>query len=209
MAVTGLTLISGCHRPPTRVDGPAVPVGAAPPSSAATPSPTPSRIASLSVSLSVVRPSPTEPAVASSRPKPLDLVLGPDGAGPLKLGMTLKQALATGVVSKVGSTGDTCSGDYWLETDDGNAQLHFKGGHGLVAISAYWGTRTVEGIEFNSSYAEVLEAYPDFAMVIGGNAEFAYGEVDVPGNRDATYNIRVQHNLVDRIDLEMRGEACY
>ncbi|MBB4750564.1 hypothetical protein BJ964_004725 [Actinoplanes lobatus] len=29
-----------------------------------------------------------------------------------------------------------------------------------------------------------------------------------PGNRDATYHIRVQKDLVDRIDLEMRGEAC-
>ncbi|GGN29900.1 hypothetical protein FHR83_004241 [Actinoplanes campanulatus] len=78
-----------------------------------------------------------------------------------------------------------------------------------AGISALWRTKTVEGIGFNSSYGEVLEAYPDFAMVFGGNAEFAYGEVDVPGNRDATYDIRVQQGLVDRIDLDMRGEACY
>ncbi|GGN96738.1 hypothetical protein GCM10010112_88270 [Actinoplanes lobatus] len=86
--------------------------------------------------------------------------------------MILKRVLATGAVSGIGDSGDGCGGGYRLTTGDRSARLHFKG---MAAVSASWGTETVEGIGFNSSYAEVLEAYPDFAMAFGGNAEFTYG----------------------------------
>jgi hypothetical protein len=118
-------------------------------------------------------------------------VLGPDGIGRLKLGMTEEQANATGEVRvsadwKSG-TKSTCN---VLTFDD--ASVQFSRTHGLALVGAPPQVSTAEGIRAGAGLTEVLAAYPyPNHTELGSPAKqvqlAGYLTATVPGNPAAIY----------------------
>ena len=202
---TGL-LAAGCTSSVPHVAGQAAPVVAPSTTTPVTPPSAPS-----STPPSTAPTSPT-PAHSTSRP-PSALILGPHGLGALKLGMTSKQATATGLINPWrGKEAAGCSLYSNLKaapTDGGNVE--FGGTLGVEAIDAYGDVGTPEGIHIGSSKAAMLKAYPDWA-----NAELpddphadGRGYPAVPGNSKAVYRIFTRNSKVVEITLQLGNENCY
>jgi hypothetical protein len=143
--------------------------------------------------------------------------LGPTGFGALQLGMTKAEARATGLTTEVNLAGTgACGGpgDGYLRgspSPDGqtlDGRLFFSANTGkLVAIYAFPGVRTPEGIALGSSYDDVHAAYPAWSP-IGEDQRNGRGGVKVPGNAGAAYRIVVQN--LDVIQLSLDGQQdCY
>lgn len=108
---------------------------------------------------------PTAPAIPSEP----DLVIGPDGAGPLRLGMTLEEVRATGVArTHNGSAHDGWRPGCWIVDyrsvdlgrvpgDTLNGQLAIR--RGVEILYATRRMATPEGIRIGSTIAEVELAY--------------------------------------------------
>jgi hypothetical protein len=132
---------------------------------------------------------PARPAVAGASDRP-ELVLGPAGIGKLRLGMSEREAAATGQAKEgaaAGKDGAKCA----FQTVDG-VNLGFSHRHGLAVITVAGAARTPEGIRPGASVDQVAAAYPDLNHPeLGTAAE----QVDlagqfttpVPGNPDALY----------------------
>ena len=199
-------LAAGCTSSVPRVAGTAAPIVA--PSSA---SPT---LSSPSSGPSRTPASPSSPAHTSpTTRRPSTPVLGPDGFGALKLGMTSKQATATGLITPWrGTAAAGCSLYSNLKAapaEHGNVM--FAGSLGVEIIEAYGDVRTPEGIHIGSSKAAMLKAYPDWV-----NAELpdnphadGRGYPTVPGNSKAVYRIFTRNSKVVEITLQYGNENCY
>lgn len=126
------------------------------PSMSSSPSPPPST------------PPPVEPTDQTIAREP-DLVIGPDGAGPLRLGMTVQEVRATGVAQTYkGSAHDGWRPGCWIVDyrsvhlgrvpgDTLNGQLAV--GRGVEVLYATRRMATPEGIRIGSTVAEVELAY--------------------------------------------------
>src|SRR5262249_45672710 len=125
------------------------------PSSASPASPTPSA-------------SPASPTPSASPSSSAKTVLGPTGFGTLALGMTKAAARATGLVTGMdASDKGTCGslpGEGRLLGAPSTSAFGYvtfsDRSSTLVAIIAYPGLQTPEGIELGSSYEQVHAAYP-------------------------------------------------
>lgn len=153
--------------------------------------------------------SPSDSANASA-------TLGPDGYGALKLGMTMAEANATGLVENVtvdangGCGSDT---DGWLKgaptpsAEEDTARLYFSTNtNKLTAIYAYSSIATPEGITIGSSIDEVLAAYPDWQ---GEDEGTGIGFAAVPGNDQARYRINIDSESVIALSVESLDQDCY
>jgi hypothetical protein len=177
---------------PTTASTPAVTTEAAPTTSAV---PAPSSSAD-----------PTT-APASTDPEPAALVLGPDGLGPLKLGMTISEAEATGMVEPFRNEpiSDRCLWRSRLDdAPEGTAIVFHDSELGVATIAVAEGVVTPEGIGIGSPRADVDRAYPGMS-VIGESRAYSF----VPGNEQATYRIEFEDEKVTHLTLQYVMQGCY
>jgi hypothetical protein len=142
-------------------------------------------------------------AVAEAKPT----TLGPHGYGAVKLGMTTKQAQATGqIVKKLDGGGAACSG--WdlkkFRTPKNAVGLYISPRVGLAAIWAAKGVKTPQGIRIGSTYKQLKAAYPGIKKDFHG-----YYVVTVPGNKKAYYNFTVTRGKVTEYGIALRNQDCF
>ncbi|REE95944.1 hypothetical protein [Thermomonospora umbrina] len=133
--------------------------------------------------------------------------LGPDGYGALKLGMTLDQAEATGLITvKLKPPKDHGCGTFDLKTHPRPASTaggNLSAGLGVASIFAVADMRTPEGITLGSSLAQVQNAYP--RLQNGPNLSFT----KVPGNPAAVYTFLIADGRVKELVLDLATQDCH
>jgi hypothetical protein len=212
-----LTVAAGCSQTPQQVGGDAAPAGGATTTSAAAAptvtasSPAPSSSPSSSSSSS----SSPEPTRTSASPSPSKAsapsVIGPNGFGALKLGMTVKQAEATGLVTKfAGTLGEGCSGTAHLRAS-AKSNVYFGGSLGIEIIDAYPGISTPEGIKIGSSLAALHRTYPEWDNVTADSEqeESGDGRGYAKASSKADYRIVTFKGKVVELTLQYRNQNCY
>jgi len=156
-------------------------------------------------------------ASASPTTAPQPPPLGPRGYGASSLGMTKAEALATGVTAMTATGEGKCGGqgDGYLADSpntDGEAiagRLFFSAATGrLVAIYAFPGLKTPQGIGLGSSYEELHAAYPSWTPIDPSGID-GRGGIPVPGNPDAHYRIVVTDRMIAEISLDSNKQDCY
>lgn len=123
---------------------------------------------------------PTRKPAPPPPPGRFDLLL-PTSYGPLALGMSEEEALATGMLGAVEATdGDTCT--RYPGTFGGNVLV--SANHGVVRVSVTSPVSTPEGIHQGSAVADIRAAYPTatdyrmgltagtFSFIIGGPGDY-------------------------------------
>jgi hypothetical protein len=183
----------------------------------ARPTPTPP---ATSAPTATTTASPTEtgtsPPSTTPSPPPTLPHLGRAGFGALHLGMTKQEAAATG--STVGintSTPGQCGGigdGYLSGSQNPNGQhlegrLFFGSTGRLVAIYAFAGVTTPEGIGLNSSYASVHATYPTWQAL--ENRTNGRGAAPVHGNSAAHYRIVILNHKVVELSMDSNHQDCY
>ncbi|WP_127506493.1 hypothetical protein [Actinoplanes solisilvae] len=195
---TALAMTACNNQGPQKLDGAARPDGVslAPSPSATTAPPAPPTSTSPSASTSTsVRPSKS----ASSSPKTTPTVLGPSGFGALKLGMTRKQAEATGMIT--GYETENFTGNCGVaKLRPGGATVYFTPGMGLSSIGAYGRVRTPKGIKLGSTVTALKKAYPTWEDAIG-DGQTGYGWAD-------HYRFDVRDGKVTSFSLTAEGQRC-
>ncbi|WP_221325088.1 hypothetical protein [Actinoplanes sp. L3-i22] len=202
----GLTLMTGCGDKVQHVAGDAAPVGGIVPATS-TPASAPTTAPAAS---SAPASKPTSPAATVKAPT-TQLVLGPSGLGPLKLGLTFRDAMKSGLLTGGSSTKTPtgCNSEWTPKSAKGaDAHVYFNGDKGLVAFTAYPGLATPEGIKIGSTLKAVLKAYPDWSSISDPGLE-GRGSAKVPGHSGAVYNITIQNGKVTYYMLQMEDHGCY
>lgn len=148
-------------------------------------------------------------------------LLGPNGFGALGLGMTRTEAIATGlttgtVAADTGQCGGPSDGvlagsPVAQDETDVAGRLFFSASTGrLVAIYAFPGIKTPEGIGLGSTYERMHAVYPDWNPVPFGDSDTdGRGGVAVPGNSDAHYRIVVSDGKIVELSLDSNDQDCY
>ncbi|MBO3743284.1 hypothetical protein [Actinoplanes flavus] len=193
--VAAVVVTGGCGQGVERLDGAAAPDGAGTTSPSVANSPSPA----------VSSASPT-PSRTSAAP----LALGPRGLGKLRLGMTVKEAQATGMITNyhVEDYLHRC-GVAKLEDGDGKGGVYFTPNElGLSIIYTYGSVGTPEGIRLGSTHEAVTKAYPDFVFDLGEGETEGNGNADVPGNSKAFYAITIKDDKVGSLGLVAKGDLC-
>ncbi|MBO3748017.1 hypothetical protein J5X84_18240 [Streptosporangiaceae bacterium NEAU-GS5] len=138
---------------------------------------------------------------ANAQAKP---TLGPYGYGAVRLGMTAKQAKATGDVVK--KLKDGCSG--WdlkkFPTPKNEVGFYISPKVGLAAIFAAKGMKTPEGIKIGSTGKQVKAAYRHLWKAFHG-----YYMTTVPGNKKAYYAFEIKHSKVVDYYIELKDQDCF
>ncbi|GAA1550271.1 hypothetical protein GCM10009827_083640 [Dactylosporangium maewongense] len=196
-AVVAALLLTACAPSPEHRSGDAAPAGA--PTLSASPTTSPA------ASPTTQAPSST-PAATKTSATTTTLVLGPQGYGALRLGMTREQALATGVVAPF-ETGTGCTTTEVRGAPKGGWVM-FSPTLGLTAIDAWSTLRTKEGVHIGMSGDEMRRIYPNWTIVDGANGN-GRGYVKVPGNDKASYRITVYNDKVDELTLQLGNQNCY
>ncbi|MBP2707503.1 hypothetical protein JOL79_27340 [Microbispora sp. RL4-1S] len=142
-------------------------------------------------------------AAAAAQTKP---TLGPYGYGAVKLGMTVKQAKATGDVVKKMPGGGGCSG--WdlkkFPTPKNSVGIYISPNVGLAAIFAAKGMKTPEGIKIGSTAHQLKAAYPHIKKDIHG-----FYVITVPTNKKAYYTFTVSHSKVTEYGIALKKQDCF
>lgn len=128
--------------------------------------------------------------------------LGPYGIGPLQLGMTERQAVATGALGRSTSRDGGCA-SYPVKGPGVTARI--SSSDGITSFVASSGVRTPEGIHIGSPRSAVQQAYgtPNARTVIPGTS------YQVPGNSDAFYRFSFDaRDLVASITLRLKSGKC-
>jgi hypothetical protein len=207
--VLSAALAAGCSSAVPHSADPGGPITASATSS--TPSPSASSAPTGQASPSV------RATTRPSRKPPAPPILGPKGFGALKLGMTSKQATATGLIVPWRGTEESgCSLSSHLRggTGGGNGgntgEVMLSGSTGVEVIDAYPGVDTPEGIHLGSTTAQMRKAYPDWTNFQDQDPHAeGIGAADVPGNPQATYRIWTQNGKVYELTLQLNLQNCY
>ncbi|WP_157248722.1 hypothetical protein [Nonomuraea typhae] len=144
------------------------------------------------------------PALAQAAKAP---ALGPYGYGAVKLGMSAKQAKATGkVVHKSGLGTDACS--IWdlksHPTGKDSAGFFLSKRLGVAVIFAGKGMKTPEGIGLGATMKQIKKAYPKVNTRTEGNPS-----VKVPGNSKAYYMFGVnRQGRLEELALALTNQDC-
>jgi hypothetical protein len=157
---------------------------------------------------SYTSPPITSPAFPSPAPSLSKVVLGSDGFGAVKLGMTASRAQATHLVGAASlAPGQTCPTARLLAAPSGGMpSLFFSPTLGLVAIYAYPGITTPTGIKIGSSFADLQRAYPTWRGLQGNEG---VGYVPAPGSTTSEYRIAVSNGHVIELAIQLNNEDCY
>ncbi|MEU8286619.1 hypothetical protein AB0C01_20035 [Micromonospora sp. NPDC048905] len=196
--LTCLLLVAACTSP-AHQSGNAAPAGSPDPAtSAATTTPPASSPSST----------PSTPSVSSSpsaRPSSTtdQLVLGPNGIGSLKLGMTRQQATATGMLRIPFDATGGCGTSFLRAAPTEEGTITLSPTVGIAAISVWPGIKTREGLGIGMSSAEVLRIYPAYRE--GVNAGYA----TPPGNDKAVYRIATRNGKVTALSLQHVDQDCF
>ncbi len=128
--------------------------------------------------------------------------------------MSKADAEATGLITRLEST--ICGGTAYLRDSprpDGKAiegRLYFSRSTArLVAIHAYPGMKTPEGVSLGSTYDQVHTAYPAWKGVSSEDPTTGRGQVAVPDHPGAHYAIAVDNHKVIMLSLESDAQDCY
>jgi hypothetical protein len=135
-------------------------------------------------------------------------LLGPDGYGPVRLGMSFTEAKAAGLVRD----GDPPSGSechpyelYVAGAADG--YVHISGDRGVESIAPQRRMTTPEGLTIGADPAKVTALYPGIDLSF--LKELPRAMARVPGNATAVYRIGFQNGVVERIGLQLADEKCF
>lgn len=161
-------------------------------------------------------PSATTEGAAATTPAPAAApVLGPDGFGALKLGMSREEAEASGVVEPFvafvgGCTHSQLSAAPGPATpaapELGSGIINHSATLGVATIDAYPGVQTPEGIGIGSPVGAVDQAYPDWDP----SDHLMRGYAPVPGNDEAVYRIAFDRDdKVSEVTLQFVAQDCY
>ncbi|MGN6577842.1 MAG: hypothetical protein ACTHKG_19385 [Nocardioides sp.] len=128
--------------------------------------------------------------------------LGPDGYGPLMLGMSAAEAEASGIVTLEDNHGDGCAAFGLLSADRKRlvGTGYLAPGKGVVAIAVDRGVETPQGIHLGSGTADVKRAY---AHLTGRG-----GLLVAPASDSAQYVMRLEKEKVVELALAVPGQAC-
>ena len=150
-------------------------------------------------------PTPTKATAATQR-----LAFGPTAVGPLRLGMTVDEAMATGLIqaNPAPATGVGCVVYDWAGHPAGTTTyaLLFSPKYGLVRIGGRADAVTPEGIRDGSSEADVRAVYPYQAAPHNGSNEWV---APAPGNPNAHYWLLLSDHVVTDVRLELAVQDCY
>jgi hypothetical protein len=135
--------------------------------------------------------------------------LGPAAYGALKLGMTKKQAEATGLIAGYSTNGPNpvCPIAHLKGAPAGKGIIWFSPKHDVVAISAYGSIATPQGARLGITTARLLKIYPSWNPL--GTDANGRGYVEVPGNAHAEYRIETAKSKVSSLTLQAGNEDCY
>jgi hypothetical protein len=197
--LTCLLLVAACSSP-VHQDGNAAPAGSPDPTTAAAATGTPSP--------STLPPSLTPSVPSNSPTRTASLVLGPQGIGSLKLGMTRQEATATGMVRPF-DTSSRCGVSFLRAAPAEEGTVNLSPTLGVAAISVWPGIRTREGLRIGMSSAEMLRIYPAYEAAEGAQAANARGYVTAPGNDKAVYSIMTRNGKVTALALQFRNQDCF
>jgi hypothetical protein len=162
--------------------------------------------------------SPTSHPVKAAHTDPAGLTIHPDHIGPLKIGMSLAAAKATGLIvvnAGQGAPGpDTCVAAHWKGQSD-RVWMVFNGRYGLRALDSFGNQKTPEAIKPGSTLAAVRRAYPHLTWRFDGDetpdAQRTVGDalVDAVKGDGAHYRINIQKGKVTYVQLESDRDGCY
>lgn len=136
------------------------------------------------------------------------LVLGPDGLGSLKLGMSRAQAEATGAVEPFRNepNSEMCRWQSRLSgAPAGKGIVLYSETLGVATIDAYEGVRTPEGITIGSSLAELHQAYSGWEE----DPHLRRNLISVPGHSQLVYRVAYANGRVTQLTLQYRDQNCY
>ncbi|WP_432834863.1 hypothetical protein [Dactylosporangium sp. CA-092794] len=199
-ALAGLLLTAACSPSVQHQDGAAAPAGS------------PAQVTSAPAGTSPASPPP--PSVPGSAPAtggaPAGaLVLGPNGLGALRLGMTRQQATATGLLSAFDdSAGGGCAPASLRAAPADQGTVMLSPTLGIATIDAYGTIKTPEGLHIGSSSADMLRLYPTWQMA-DGTATNGRGHAKTPGNDKAVYRLATKSGVVTEITLQFVNQNCY
>ena len=162
------------------------------------------------------KPSPVPPlhggpstGISTTAPTPSNHVLGPNGLGTLRLGMTKPQALASGEVAGVSPAESQCDAYKLVGAPASVTDGYLSHALGIALIVPPAGVRTPEGIGIGSPIADVVRAYP--GTVYNSSTRQNLGpRVLVPGNPNAYYRFPDGGTgKVTRISIELKNQDCF
>jgi hypothetical protein len=129
--------------------------------------------------------------------------LGPDGYGPLRLGMTAAEAEASGIVTLEDSHGGGCT-TFGLMSPDRQRTIgtgFLSPGKGVVAIFVDKGIQTPAGIHVGSGITAVKRAYAHLTRRVSG--------LTAPASDDAQYVMTFDHEKVEELALARADQDCF
>ncbi|GAA0939587.1 hypothetical protein [Nonomuraea longicatena] len=144
------------------------------------------------------------PALAQSAAAPS---FGPHGYGAVKLGMTAKQAKATGKIThKLGDSASPCTG--WdlktHPTGKDSVGLYLSKRRGVAVVFAARGMKTREGIGLGATMTQIKKAYPNVTSPADTNPRVA-----VPGNSRAYYEFMLDaQGRLQEMALGLKTQDC-
>lgn len=155
-------------------------------------------------------PTTTTTTPTKAKPPASPLAFGPTTVGQLRLGMTVDEAEATGLIRPNAQPVDSagCKGYDWSGQAAAPAyySLLFSPKFGLVRIGGRADAETPEGIYRGSSEEDVRAVYPDQAKPHMGRNEWV---TPVPGNPSANYWLVLSKHVVTDVRLELATQDCY
>jgi hypothetical protein len=160
----------------------------------------------------------TSHPVKSAHTDPAGLTIQPDHIGPLKIGMSLAAAKATGLIvvnaDQDAPGPDACVAAHWKGQSD-RVWMVFNGKYGLRALDSFGNQKTPEGIKPGSTLAAVRQAYPRLTWRIDGDekpdAQRTDGDalVDAVKGDGTHYRINIQKGKATDVQLESDRAGCY
>jgi hypothetical protein len=153
---------------------------------------------------------PSTEAPLTTDPEPAALVLGPDGLGPLELGMSQAEAEATGMLEPRAvewAPGTGCSPLFRLADGSPDTPVWFDDAYGVAAIYAPDDVLTPEGLGVGSSLADVERLYPAWTDY---GVNVMRGVAPVTGRPDLEYRIAYgSDGIVRELALQRSPNGCY
>jgi hypothetical protein len=129
--------------------------------------------------------------------------LGPDGYGPLNLGMTAAEAEASGIVTLEDSHGVGCT-TFGLMSQDRKRSIgmgYLSPGKGVVAIFVHRGIETPAGIHVGSTLTAVKRAYAHLTEKVSG--------LTAPASDTAQYLMGFDHEKLEELALATTDQDCF